>query len=371
MCQGQGESPGASYRREFNDQVPSSALKFTSKKPREALHYPYPPYRRAQMTLHLSAFSGAIEQLSILVRELEILQQMLNHSKSRIRIDVQYLIRFRNQPEVAKSQTIEPVILEGDEAFDTCVRALTNILIMDGQHHRETYRAPGAVGVPKMVLDQIRRTNEIRKQLLDFVSLVPVEERRGIWLKQPGIIPSQALRVTTVLEDALTVVHYWDTGNYGTRFQIKDLVKEWQETLRKYHGYIPSLADTVDGSLESRLVRAIGDFATLDENEQVAIKRDVAPHIRARGRAGEKRYTKITSCPVVYDVDDPKPAIKGLPIFDPDKEKRTLVKSAKLIEKPYIESMKVYRYKEPHRKFCEVIKTKTSRHQLTAAPKQD
>lgn len=322
------------------------------------------------MTLHLSAFSGAIEQLSILVRELMVLEQMLTHSKNRIRIDAQYLIPFRNQPEVNTSQAIKPVMLEGDEAFDTCVRSLTNIWMMDGQHHKETYRAPGAVGVPKLVLDQILRTNEIRKQLLDLVSQVPVEERKGIWLKHPGIVPSQALRVTTVLDDALTVVHYWETGKYGTRFQVKDLIKEWQETLFKYHGYIPSLADTVEGSLDRKLVDAIGELAKLDENEQVAIKRDVAPHIRARGRAGNQRYTKITSSPVVYDVDDPKPSIKKLPAFDPDKKKRTNERRAKLEEFPYIQSMNVFRYHESHRKFCEVIKTKTSRHQLTAVPKQ-
>lgn len=323
------------------------------------------------MTLHLSAFSGAIEQLSILVRELSVLEQLLTHSKNRIRIDAQYLIPFRNKAEVAKSEVIKPLTLVGDEAFDTCVRSLTNILMMKGQHHKETYRAPGAAGVPKLVLDQIRKTNQIRKELLDLVSQVPVEERKGIWLKHPGIVPSQALRVTTVLDDALTVVHYWDTGKYGTRFQVKDLIKEWQDTLFKYHGYIPSVADTVEGSLERKLAQAIVDLAMLDENEQVAIKRDVAPHIRARGRAGNKRYTKITSSPVVYDVDDPKPAIKELPIFDPDKKKRTNKSRAKLEKEPYIQSMNIYRYDEAHRQSGKVTKTKTSRHQLTAVPKPD
>lgn len=323
------------------------------------------------MTLYLSAFSGAIEQLSLLVRELEVLEQLLNHSKNRIRIDAQYLIPFRYKAEVSKSEVIKPQILEGDEAFATCVRSLTNVWMMDGQHHKETYRAPGAAGVPKLVIDQIRKTNDIRKELLNLVSQVPVEERRGIWLKHPGIVPSQALRVTTVLDDAMTVVHYWDTGNYGTRFQVKDLVKEWQDTLYKLHGFIPSVADTVEGSLEHKLAHAIGELAKLDENEQVAIKRDVAPHVRARGRAGNKRYTKITSSPVVYDVDDPKPSIKALSIFDPDKKKRTNKSRAKLEKDPYIKSMNVYRYEEAHRKSGKVTKTKTSRHQITAIPKQD
>lgn len=324
------------------------------------------------MTIYLSPLSGAIEQMTTLLAELEVLRTLLEGSVNSVRVDTQYRIPFRSTAEVNQSLPVEVRILSGVEAVETAIDGLTIFRMMTGQNAKETFRAPGAVGVPKLVLDQIIKTNAMRIELFQMLTKMPVTERKIAWKKQHNIVavvPSQVLRVTTVLSDPQTVVHYWDTGKAGNRYQAQDLIHTWEDTLKEHHGFIPSMEDSLEGTMERKLLYGIDMLRRLRGDEQVAVKRDVAPHIRARGRDGDKRYLKITSSPLVYDVTCPRPSIKELKSYIPTTEKQTSLSRAKLLEDPYIEAMNVYRYEDEYREFGPVTKRKNSRHERPSADK--
>lgn len=332
------------------------------------------------MSHYLSPFSGAVELINTLEAELKDLSAILNSPKTFIRIDAIYGMKLRNSPKVAMDQEIPVRTLTGAEAYACAKEVLTSIHLKEGQNAKETLRAPGAIALPRVALDCVERANRIRFELFGLVSQLDPKERKTLWKKFKFISSIQTLRTTQVLTDPKHITFYWHVGSSGKRVQVMDLVQEWDKYLTKLHGGRPRMDDTLEGSVERKLVYAIDMVEHIDPiptDEQVCIHRPVAPHIRARfldSTVPEDKELPIVQAPTpfVYDLETPPPKIKNLKSYCPDSasapgaEKKPRSTRAQLMEEPYIESMNIFRYEEGHRKFGQVEKNQKLRNQRLA-----
>jgi hypothetical protein len=312
--------------------------------------------------------------VNTLVTELATLKSLLDASSAHIRIDALFKIPLRMTPRVSMSDKIKVEPLFGAEANNCVKEVLTQIILLDGQNAKETIRAPGAIGLPSHVLEQVKKTNLIRSQLFEMIGKLKPKERKSVWRKTHGISSLQALRTTVILEDPQFINIFWHVGTSGTKKQAKDLIEEWDKTLVDLHGYRPRMEDTLEGSLERKLVFALDQLEALDDtNENVSIHRAVAPHVRARFKDGDKdpRFV-ISPTPFVYDIESPPPQITALEDYCPaiansaEQEKKKRSKRARLMAEPYIESMYVYRYLEEHRSNTPATKKPKKRYQRPA-----
>jgi hypothetical protein len=333
-----------------------------------------------QMSHYLSPFSGAVELINTLIAKLKDLSAILDSPKTHIRIDAIYGLELRNTPKVAMDQEIPVRTLTGAEAYACAKEVLTSIHLKDGQNAKETLRAPGAIGLPRVALDCIENANQIRFELFGLVSLLDPKERKSLWKKFKYISSIQTLRTTQVLIDPKHITFYWHEGSSGKRVQVMELVKEWDKYLTRLHGGRPRMDDTLEGSVERKLVYAIDVIEHIDPiptDEQVCIHRPVAPHIRARfldSSVVEGNELPIVQAPTpfVYDLESPPPKIKNLRSFcprsasAPGDEKRPRSIRAQLMEEPYIESLNIFRYMEGHRKFGPVEKNPKQRNKRLA-----
>lgn len=317
------------------------------------------------MDLHLSPASAAIAMIERLQHELEVLFDVLLASKDHVRVDAMFGIGFRPDDAV-RDEPIEVRVLEGDEAVDAAFEALTSIWVKIGQHPRETLRAPGVIALPKLAIEKIVQTNAIRTEIIGLVgSIKRITDRRLVWKKfkgdGKGIVSKQVLRLTTVLTDPLNINFYWDdTGSSGARRVAGDLLKEWEEMLDQNHDQRPTMDSAPEGSVERTLLYAISQLSKINPMEQVAIRRPVQPHIRARVRDGDAKVKPVI-CPVpfVYDIHACRvpPKIKSLPSYAPNASSRKATGLALLEDEPCIESMNLYQYKEGHRVYGPLKKT--------------
>lgn len=335
------------------------------------------------MSRYLTPFSGAVELVNALIAELEGLSSLLNASKTYIRIDAIYGIDLRMSPRVVADQEIPVRILTGADAFACAKEVLTSIWLRTGQSPKETFRAPGAIALPREAVDGIERANRIRFELFGLVSLLTVKERKALWKKFPAISSLAALRTTQVLTAPELITFYWHTGNSGKRIQVKELIAEWDKHLAKVFGGRPRMSETLDGTLEQKLVYAIDTLEHIDPippDEQVCIHRPVAPHIRARYRDSsvprDKELPIVQApAPFIYELGSSPPKIKDLKPFAPvaagdsGERGKNLSKRAQIMDVPHVESMHIYRYMEGHRIEGPVKKTQKQRNQrLTTSP---
>lgn len=307
------------------------------------------------MELHLSDNSAAIAMINRLQSELSDLGEVLRACADRVRVDAMYGLDFRPEDTV-RSEPIEVRELEGDEAIEAAFEALTSIWVKLGQHPRETLRAPGVIALPQPAIDEIVRTNATRAELNKLISAIEkTNDRRTVWGtfkgKGKGIVPKQALRSTTVLSDPLKINFYWDdTGSSGARRMAGDLIVEWKELLDPNNERRQNLQHFAEGSMENALRYGIELLGKLDPEEQVAIRRLVQPHIRARVGNGEAKVKPIIApVPFVYEASLPAPRIKPLLRYEPKVSSKKTTGLALLEDEPYFEAMNLYRYKEKHR----------------------
>lgn len=326
------------------------------------------------MTLYLSNYSGAVELVNTLATELATLKSMLDASSAHIRIDALFGIALRMTPKVSMSDKIKVEPLFGAEANNCVKEVLTQIILKPGQSAKETIRAPGAIGLPNHVLSQVKKTNRIRSELFELIGKLEPKDRKSVWRKTYAISSLQALRTTVILDDPQFITLFWHVGTSGTKKQAKDLIEEWDKTLVNLHGYRPRIEDTLEGSLERKLVFALDQLEALeDTNENVSIHRAGAPHVRARFKDGDNapRFV-ISPTPFVYDIESPPPQITPLEDYCPaiaiaaELEKKKRSKRARLMAEPYIESMYIYRYLEEHRTNTPATKKPKKRYQRPA-----
>lgn len=311
------------------------------------------------MELHLSAISEAIAVVKQLEAELKVLVRMLNDSRHRLRVDAIFEMEFRHEPEVDEAAPIPVRRLEGSDAVDAAIDVLTCITMKETQNAKETLRSPGVVALPGEVIAKIIETNDLRSKLEMLIGKIKKSnDRRKVWIKFEAISPKQAMRCTPVLMNPQTINFYWtDTGTSGSRHVASDLVKEWEDLLDELHERRPTMSEAPEGSIEEGLLTAIDLLRKLG-NEQVAIRRPVKPHIRARVRDGDTPVRQIiSSVPFVYDIDECKfaPTIKPLFSYDVVTARRKSAGRELLEKEPYIKKMNLYQYLENYRVFGPLV----------------
>jgi hypothetical protein len=307
------------------------------------------------MGLHLSDTSAAIAMIHRLQSELVVLDEVLRACVNDVRVDAMFHLDFRPEDAV-RSEPIEVRQLEGPEAVEAAFEALTNLWVKVGQHPRETLRVPGVIALPKLAIDAIVQTNATRTELAALIGAIKkTNDRRNVWGrfkgKGHGIVPKQALRQTTVLTEPHNINFYWDdTGSSGSRRMAGDLLVEWKELLDQNNDRRQAMQHYSEGSVENTLLFAIDKLSRLDPKEQVAIRRVVQPHIRARVRNGDSKVKPIVApVPFVYEACQAAPRIKPLTDYEPKVADKKTTGLALLEDEPYIEAMNLYRYMEKHR----------------------
>lgn len=314
------------------------------------------------MDLHLSESSAAIAMIHRLQAELTDLAEVLRASVDHVRVDAMFGLDFRPEDSV-RSEPIEVRVLEGSEAVEAAFEALTNIWVKIGQHPRETLRAPGVIALPKIAIEKILQTNATRTELARLIGAIKkTNDRRNVWGtfkgKGKGIVPKQALRLTSVLAEPLNINFYWDdTGSSGSRHMAGDLLIEWKELLAQSHDQRETLQYSTEAAAEKTLLFAIDKLSKLDPEEQVAIRRPVQPHIRARVRNGDAKIKPVVApVPLVYEACLPAPQIKPLLRYEPKVSNKKSTGLALLEDDPYIEAVNLYRYKAQYRTYGKLNK---------------
>ncbi|MGE8066146.1 DNA replication terminus site-binding protein [Pseudomonas sp. NPDC089569] len=322
------------------------------------------------MTNYLSNASGALQLVNELREELEALELVLEASSTHIRVDAIFGIELRKTKLVTVGNPIPVTPLFGAAALQCAKDVLTNITLKPEQSAKETFRAPGALGLPRVAIQYLEKTNRIRLELFRLLGLLKAHERKALWKKFPGISSLQAIRTTVILSDPQFIRFYWHVGSSGVKRQAKDLIAEWDKQLFDLHGYRPRMDDTLENSLERKLVYSLEMLEALDDtSEQVCIHRPVAPHVRARFKDGDNEPDFVLAqTPFVYDIESPPPRIDPLVSYDPSGAKAASQENqgrstrARLEEEPYIEAMHIYQYKEGYRTFGPVEKTPKKRN---------
>lgn len=299
------------------------------------------------MELHLSDSSAAIALVRSLQQELEVLAKILRSSADSLRVDAMFGMEFRHEADVEMARPIEVRTLEGEEALEAAILALTCTELMPGQNIKETLRVPGALAVPREVLLKVEETNNMRRDLQALITKIKCQEtRRLVWRRFPGHSSKQALRVTPVINDPRRIVFYWDTGATGNKRVVRELLQEWWQQLEQHLESHPQSSDHAEDPLVKKLSAAIADLARIkDPNEEVCISRPVTPHVRARVVASNvKPRIIVAPVPIVYELTSARPRVKPLPDYAARGEKPVPGARKTLETAPYIESMNVYRY---------------------------
>lgn len=297
------------------------------------------------MELHYSVSGEAISLVKKLEQELDALREMLRASVHEVRVDALYGMKLRESRLVRVEDSIEVHKLDGEEAIEAAIEVLTSIYLKEQQAAKETLRVPGAIGLPPRALEKVIQTNVLRTELASLVLGIPKANRRQMWRTFQAISPIQAMRTTHVLSDPQRLFFYWDTGASGHRHLVGDLIKMWEKAVKGERLYMPTYEDFADGAVEHKLLIAIRQLSTLEQDEYVYITRPVTPHIRCRFKDGDAEPKIVVApTPFVYDVECPKPKVKNLETYTPHEKSEAGATRVKIESKPYIESMKVFKY---------------------------
>lgn len=305
------------------------------------------------MAVYLSPTQGATELISRIDGALKSLASEMRAHAGSIRVDAIWEIPLREAPLVDKDKFIVPVAHTGIDATNLAIECLTSIWLKIGQNMRETLRAPGVVGLPGALIEQIREVNKLRLELYFLMKPLSAQERVKIWRAKSNISALQTTRLTHVIEDPKAIRFYWEKTPSMLRKNAHALAAEYSKELKKIHGYDPVMESLPENSHDLKLARGRDLLLALPSDELVAIYRPGQPHVRAKIRLAEgKPYIDPTSVPFVYDVERfEQPVISSLKAFDPTaKANVPRSKRAKVEAEPYIPSLYIHQYVEAHRK---------------------
>ncbi|MGP0171113.1 DNA replication terminus site-binding protein [Pseudomonas sp. NCHU5208] len=327
-----------------------------------------------------STTTDAIDAASRLVEALHTLRSGLIENRDLVRLDAAFGIDLRETDRVNPAASIQVEPLEGDTAFDLAVEALTSVHLRPNQNPRSTLRVPGAIGLPKDLLEQVRHCNDLRNQLyLKVHGIQAGRPRQAVW-KRTGITSAlQALRQTVILECPHRISFFWNVGTSVDRYQVSGLKKELLEQLQQnaVDGQVVpkemtqpfDLEGLHEKSVERRLKTQLNVLFGLPDGEQIVLLRPVRAHVRARvshspladGTCPEASKP-MSTVPFVYDREHPAPIVVPLNNFDPKSltAPRSKYSNAQLEPSPWNEAMNLYRYRD-HRTEPLEISDKLSR----------
>jgi hypothetical protein len=305
------------------------------------------------MAVYLSPAQGATELITRIDGALKALASEMRAHAGSIRVDAIWEIPLREAPLVDKDSQIIPIAHSGIEAKNLAIECLTSIWLRIGQNMRETLRAPGVVGLPGVLIEQVREVNKLRLELYFLLKTLSAQDRVKIWRSKSNLSALQTTRLTHVIENPKAIRFYWEKTPSMRRKNAHALAAEYSKELIDIHGHDPVVESLPEDSHDLKLARGRDLLLVLPSDELVAIYRPGQPHVRAKIRLAEgKPYIDPTSVPFVYDVERYEPpVIRHLKAFDPSaKANAPRSPRAKVEVEPYIPSLYIHQYVEAHRK---------------------
>lgn len=304
------------------------------------------------MSEYLTPAQGAKELITRIDGSLKSLAAEMRKNAGRIRVDAIWGIPLRETALVDATKPIVPVEYLGIDAVTQAIECLTTIWLTMGQNMRETLRAPGIVGMPGSLVEQVRESNHLRMELYNLIQPLEKQERVNIWRAHSNISGLQTQRLTKIIHEPKAIRFYWDKSISMRRVGAHALAAEYSAQLKDLHGIDPDADSLPDDSLDRKMARARDMLLMLGVREPVAIYRHGQPHVRARIHAGDQSPSITpTSVPFVYDIEQfEKPVIAALRSYEPG-NKATAKRSsrAKVEADPFFESLYIHRYLEAHR----------------------
>jgi hypothetical protein len=304
------------------------------------------------MARFLSPQQGIKELVHRLEQDLASLASEIRTNSPRMRIDAVWSIPYRNQATVDVNKAIEIEHLAGEQAVKAIIDGLTATRIEAGrQHPRETFRAPGAVGMPTDWVEQLAALNQQRAEIHTLVEQIPEQyERIKIWRTMPYLSSLQVLRRSWLASNPKKIRFYWDTAPSVKPYLVQQLIDGYTNQLKKLYGVVPDPDQLAPEDKNLKLVLGLKSLESLPPNEKVVIFRQGKPHVRARVTYKDEA-PEIRPCPtcIVYDINHEGPSIKPLLNWEPGRSDRPRSNRARIETEPFFEGLYLYRYLPAYR----------------------
>ncbi|WP_121498405.1 DNA replication terminus site-binding protein [Pseudomonas aeruginosa] len=309
------------------------------------------------MTIYISPQQGIKELVYKLESRLDTLANRMRARPDRLRVDVAYLLPFRDQAEVDEKKGIEVCTLSSEEAARHAIYGLTSIRIEQGkQNPRETLRVPGVIALPPDWLAELRELNGIKHEIELLVGQIEDQyERMKLWGSMKYLSSLQTMRQAWIISGPAKVRFYWDSAPSIQNKTASEWVANYTAHLKKLYGYVPALDELGEADGSRKFVVAISMLSGINTNvapnEKIAAFRQGQPHVRARVTYIDKIKAQIRPAPtpIVYPIDDPVPKITPLSNWEPTERGPSRSDRAKIESEPFVEALYLHRYLEPYR----------------------
>lgn len=305
------------------------------------------------MSQYLSPQQGIKEKVNILERRLETLGNRMRTRPERLRVDVAYMIPFRDQAEVDESKGISVTPLEGSEAIQRVIYGLTSTRIEPGkQNPRETLRVPAVMALPYDWLEELTELNSVRQEIEHLAGMIEDQyERTKMWGSMRYLSSLQVMRQTWIVSGPARIRFYWDAAPSVQNKTAAEWIKVYTKHVKKLYGYVPTIGELAEGDTIRKFIDAINELSGIDAQERIAAFRPGQPHVRARVSFIDTipRMLRPAPTPIVYPIDDPVPFIVPLSSYEPGEISNKKWSRAKIEAEPFVEAMYLHRYLEPYR----------------------
>jgi len=240
------------------------------------------------------------------------------------------------------------IISESDhpsEGINDALDALTRLQFVEGQDKKSTIRMPGVLVVPDAAIEAALEVNAAKDALKTLMSEKASYQDKNAIKREYKCSLLQAYRAIILIDDPVEVITFsWARGNNSIeRIKVKDL----RERIDKY--YVGEPDDDATSKIEGGIVNSTGmlnAISSLREDEIVALKREVKPHIKVNFKLENGGWRSADGATPILVSES---ASKALRLIEPlSRETTQRRKRASIFEKePVIDKLNCYRYLEP------------------------
>jgi hypothetical protein len=239
--------------------------------------------------------------------------------------------------------------LQGEEARRHASTEIARTTCYYHQHPRTVIRAPGVIAASNETLAAAAELNTAKQAFQQAAKAIsPRTKTRARILREmvPRISLKQISRQLVALEAKPERIHFtWMTQDSSVRaLSVRTLDRELGQRL------VQGAPEHIDpDAWQAMIEHARQCLAELPESERIAIRRPVAPFVRAHIYRNGRRQPVSAPLPIVYP-DDGDGLVETHPLaaYDPESE-RTERGDRQIEDEPFIDPLNVYRYRREHR----------------------
>lgn len=298
-----------------------------------------------EMTESFEAYSDLVDALSRLsvyfkkgVSEVRYLAKMPIPMKSTDQGDMfakgEDLDRYR-----ITSETTHP-----SEGLADALNALSRLQYYDGQDRKSTIRMPGLVVVPDEAI-QVAMDINAKKSRFNMIQTNASHQEKQALRSEFKCSLLQAYRSIVIINEPIELVTFsWAKGNQSIE---RITIGELRTRIDKYYVGEPDTdaASKVEGGIvnSSGMMNALQG---LSDNEIVALKREVKPHIKANHKRVDGKWSAHDGSIPILVSESAAQTLEGIEPLS--RETTVRRKRASIFEPdPIIEKLNCYRYLEP------------------------